>query len=66
MKVDKVEEEPTFTLTFSAREVQVIEQALFIVENTDSAFSLDASNLQDTLYDTLQEAGVEPLDGDTK
>ncbi len=66
MKTIEVQKAPTFTLQLSAREVQVIEQALYTVENADSEFGKDALTLQDKFYDTLIEAGVEPLDGDTK
>jgi hypothetical protein len=66
MKVSVETCEPKVTLELSAREAQVVEQALFLVEYTGTAFSNDVADINAHLGNALDSFGIELLSGGTR
>ena len=66
MKVNIETCEPKVTLELTAREAQVIEQALFLTPYTFSAFSHESKDLGTYLGATLDAADIELLDAGTQ
>jgi hypothetical protein len=66
MKIINKATEPTLTIEFTAREAQVVEQALYLASTNESDFAEDCGRLEVSIASAMSDESIEQLIYTTK